>query len=50
MELPAESLYEMGQKGSRMVFMNFDYKNIAKLNAQLYEWIVCGGEVPSFLI
>lgn len=46
---PLASLYEMGQKGSKMVFEHFDYKSVAIMNKQLYSWVVKGESRPSFI-
>ena len=50
LSLRAETLYEMGQRGSREVYERFDYQSIAKKNVELYTWILEGGTPPSFII
>lgn len=43
------ALYEMGQRGSRMINENFNYHSVAKKTKRLYEWIVEGGQEPEFM-
>ncbi len=50
LELSEETLFEMGQRGSKMVAELFDYKKVAVMNKRLYEWIINGGETPPFII
>jgi len=45
---PAE-LYDMGQKASRLVYDNFDYRSVARKTLRLYEWLLGGGEKPEFI-
>lgn len=45
---PAE-LFEKGQQSSKLVFENFNYKNVAKRTAELYKWIIEGGNTPEFI-
>ena len=42
MSMDPAVLYEMGQRGSRMINENFNYRSVAKMTMQLYEWIVEG--------
>ena len=49
MSMDASELYEMGQRGSRMVYDNFNYHNCALKNKALYEWVVNGGQEPEFI-
>lgn len=49
MALPPHILYEMGQKGSKLINENFNYRNIAKKNKELYEWILKKKDKPSFV-
>lgn len=43
------ALYEMGQKGSRMINENFNYRSVAQKTKILYEWIINGGKEPEFM-
>lgn len=49
MSMSVEDLYEMGQRGSKLVNENFNYRSVAKKTKILYEWITNGGETPSFV-
>lgn len=49
MSLPSEELFEMGQRGSKMVRENFYYVEVAKKLAKAYEWIVNKAEKPSYV-
>lgn len=40
MSMNLAALYEMGQRGSRMVSDNFNYRSVAKKTKELYEWII----------
>lgn len=50
MSLPAESLFQLGQRGSRLISENFNYQKVAIKNRDLYKWILNGGEKPSFVL
>lgn len=45
---PAE-LYDMGQRASRLVYDNFDYRSVARKTLRLYEWLLNGGEKIEFI-
>lgn len=49
MMMNPEELYDMGQRGSKLVNENFNYRSVAKKNKMLYEWIVRGEEEPDFI-
>ena len=49
LSMDADTLYQMGQKGSREVYERFDYHSVAKKNVELYTWILEGGTPPSFV-
>lgn len=49
MTMNPAALYEMGQRGSRMINENFNYRSVAKKTKRLYEWIVNGGKEPEFM-
>lgn len=40
MTMDSVALYEMGQRGSRMINENFNYRAVAQKTKRLYEWIV----------
>ena len=42
-------LYEMGQKASKLIYENFDYRNVTRKTLCLYEWLLGGGEKPEFV-
>lgn len=50
MEMPPASLFEMGQRGSKMIHENFNYRSVARKTKELYEWILNGGNQPEFVI
>lgn len=49
MSTDSQILYNMGQQGSQFVRDNFDYRSTAKKTKCLYEWIVTGNNMPSFV-
>lgn len=49
MTMDPTALYEMGQRGSRMINENFNYRSVAQKTKRLYEWIVNGGKEPEFM-
>ncbi len=48
--LPAEKLFEMGQRGAKMVRDNFDYVEVAQRLYKTYKWILDNKERPTFVI
>lgn len=50
MSMDFHGLYEMGQRGSKLVNENFNYRSVAKKTKRLYEWILNGGEIPEFVV
>jgi glycosyltransferase involved in cell wall biosynthesis len=40
MSLPAEQLFEMGQRASELIAERFDYRSVAKKTKQLYEELI----------
>lgn len=50
MAMSPAALYEMGQRGSKMINENFNYRSVALKTKCLYEWIVNGGIKPLFVI
>lgn len=49
MWMDANALYDMGQKASKLIFDNFDYRSITRKTLRLYEWLLNGGEKPEFV-
>ncbi len=49
MKMNSLDLYEMGQRGSKLVNENFNYRLVAKKNKALYEWIINNGNKPNFV-
>lgn len=43
------ALFEMGQRASKLVRDNFDYKSVANQTASLYKWIIDGIDKPKFV-
>ena len=44
-----KALYDMGQRGSRMINENFNYRSVAKKTKQLYKWILNTDDKPTFV-
>ncbi len=42
-------LYDMGQKASKLIRDNFDYRSVARKTLCLYEWLLGGGNKPEFV-
>lgn len=49
MWMDANALYDMGQKASKLIFDNFDYRSVTRKTLRLYEWLLNGGEKPEFV-
>lgn len=49
MSMDSAVLYEMGQRGSRLINENFNYRSVAKKTKRLYEWILNRCEEPEFI-
>ena len=49
MGMDANALYDMGQKASKLIYDNFDYRSVTRRTLQLYEWLLGGGEKPEFV-
>lgn len=49
MLMDSNELFEMGQRGSKLINSNFNYRMVAKKNIALYEWIINNGEKPDFV-
>lgn len=49
LSMSVDELYEKGQRASKLVFDNFNYKNVAQRTYELYKWVIEGGEKPSFV-
>ena len=45
---PAE-LYDMGQRASKLIFDNFDYRSVTRKTLRLDEWLLGGGNKPEFV-
>lgn len=45
-----DKLYVMGQRASKLVFENFNYRNVAARTKELYEWILGKDNKPSHII
>jgi len=49
MSMDANALYDMGQRASKLIFDNFDYRSITRKTLRLYEWLLNSGEKPEFV-
>lgn len=49
MSMDSAELYNMGQKASKLVFDNLNYRNVAIRTAALYKWLLEGGNTPKFV-
>lgn len=49
MNMSFESLFEMGQRASQMVYDNFNYLSVGKMTVKLYQWIIDEGDKPDFV-
>lgn len=49
MNLSSGELYDMGQRGSKMVNEKYNYRSCAMKNKALYEWVLNGGDEPDFM-
>ena len=49
MSLSSAELYDMGQRASKLIYENFDYRNVTRKTLKLYEWLLNGGEKPDFV-
>lgn len=47
MSMEMDSLFEMGQRASKLVYDNYNYKNVALKTKDLYEWILTNKNKPS---
>lgn len=48
--LGADALFDMGQRGSMYVQRTYQFTQVAEKNKQVYEWLVSGGRKPGFVI
>lgn len=49
LDLSAEELHEMGERGKRLVMEKYTIEAVAKQMKQLYSWLLNGGEKPRFV-
>ena len=49
MGMDANALYDMGQRASKLIFDNFDYRSVTRKTLRLYEWLLNSGEKPEFV-
>lgn len=49
LSMNGNDLYEMGQKASRFIYDNFDYRSVTRNTLHLYEWLLNSGEKPEFI-
>ena len=49
MEMDANALYDMGQRASKLIYDNFDYRSVTRKTLRLYEWLLKSGEKPEFI-
>lgn len=49
LSMNGDDLYDMGQKASRFIYDNFDYRSVTRNTLRLYEWLLNSGEKPEFI-
>ena len=49
MTMSPVDLYEKGQKASKLVYENFDYRSVTRKTLRLYEWLLNGGEKIEYI-
>ena len=49
MGMDANALYDMGQRASKLIYDNFDYRSVTSKTLRLYEWLLNSGEKPEFV-
>ena len=49
MGMDANALYDMGQRASKLIYDNFDYRSVTRKTLRLYEWLLNSGEKPEFV-
>ena len=49
MGMDASALYDMGQRASKLIYDNFDYRSVTRKTLRLYEWLLNSGEKPEFV-
>lgn len=49
MTVDFSELYEMGQRGSKLINESFNYRSVAAKTKSLYEWIVSKNKKPDFI-
>ena len=49
MGMDANALYDMGQRASKFIFDNFDYRSVTRKTLRLYEMLLNSGEKPEFV-
>ena len=49
MRMDANALYNMGQKASKLIVDNFDYRSVTRKILRLYEWLLNSGEKPELV-
>lgn len=49
MRMDANALYNMGQKASKLIIDNFDYRSVTRKILRLYEWLLNSGEKPELV-
>jgi glycosyltransferase involved in cell wall biosynthesis len=50
MSLPAEELAQMGNKGRSWMMRDFSWPNVATKMALAYQWLLYGGDKPTWLV
>ena len=49
MGMDANALYDIGQRASKLIYDNFDYRSVTRKTLRLYEWLLNSGEKPEFV-
>lgn len=50
LSMETSELFDMGQRASKLIYENFNYRSVALKTKELYRWIIEGGDKPEFVI
>ena len=49
MAMSCAELYDMGQRASKLIYDNLDYRSVTRMTLRLYDWLLSGGNKPEFV-
>ena len=49
LSMSSADLYDRGQRASKLIYENFDYRSVARKTLRLYEWLLNDGKKPEFV-